>query len=492
MDSLTLYDALYDAHDSDSLEALLKNKGNQESLNIEWKTSTRELVATMKTLCAFLNNKGGIVLIGVKDSGAIIGQEVSDSTKRDIANELQKFEPYPHINISYIDIEKTKFVIKLTADPEQMAVPYIYDGRAYDRYESSTKIMLQRRYEELLQNKIAKTSPWDKLPARSIDLSALDQHLIFKIWNMGIERGRVAQDIEARSPETILKRLKLFTADNVLTNAAVILFCKDMPAAYLNAEIKLGAFNSITKDNIIDSKIVNGNLFQLLDEASRFIRRNTAISSYFPFNQFERIDQPAYSFDALREAIINALCHRDYTMTGSVSVMFYKDRLEVSSCGSLPFGLTVDKLESNEESFPRNELIASVLYFCGEIEKFGRGIQKILALSRAAGMATPSFQEKSHTFKVIFTPLEPLPIIKEREQVEAQFNALSERQRNILILLKEYKAMSSSQLVNNLVDVSERTVRRDLNILEEEGFVERQGKGSALLWHLAKNFPFLN
>src|SRR3990167_1074666 len=126
----SLYDSLFDANDIATLENLLQNR-NQESCNLEWKSTTRELHAAMKTLCAFLNNKGGIVLIGVKDNGQIIGQEVSDNTKRDIANELQKFEPYPHIRINYITITNTKSIIKLIANPEHLAIPYVYDGRAY-------------------------------------------------------------------------------------------------------------------------------------------------------------------------------------------------------------------------------------------------------------------------------------------------------------------------------------------------------------------------
>lgn len=130
--------------DIEQIKSLVKQG---ESNTLEFKTSTAKLQAAFASIFAFLNGKGGTVLIGVKDKGQIIGQDVTDSTRLEIANEIKKIEPTASIDISYVKADENKFVIVIHVYAGDHA-PYIYDGRAFQRNESGTDRMSQHRYEQ--------------------------------------------------------------------------------------------------------------------------------------------------------------------------------------------------------------------------------------------------------------------------------------------------------------------------------------------------------
>ena len=121
---------------------------------MEFKESTGQLDRSMETLCAFLNCEGGTILYGVKDNGKIIGQAVSDNTKRSIAEAVNRIEPFVELEISYVPILETdKYVIAIHAECQRFMRPFTYKGRAYMRIESTTTFMPQERYNHLLMER---------------------------------------------------------------------------------------------------------------------------------------------------------------------------------------------------------------------------------------------------------------------------------------------------------------------------------------------------
>jgi len=121
-----------------------------ESETVEFKQSTAQLTRVGETLCGFLNASGGEVIIGIAPTGKIVGQQVSDSTLRDIAAVLDRFEPPVHIAMQRIQVEQGRQVIVLRAPAESESLPFIYSGRAYQRIGSTTSVMPQERYQQLL------------------------------------------------------------------------------------------------------------------------------------------------------------------------------------------------------------------------------------------------------------------------------------------------------------------------------------------------------
>src|SRR5262249_43853057 len=146
-----------------------------------------------------------------------------------------------------------------------------------------------------------------------------------------------------------------------------------------------------------------GHGFLLLDEAQLFLRRHLPVAGRIQPGLFERADEPFFPIEALREALVNAFCHRDYSNPGGgVSLAVFDDCLEIWSDGHLPFGITVEDLKSEHRSRPRNPLIAEAFFRRGLVERWGRGTQKIVELCTLAGHPEPEFLEQTAAVGVRF------------------------------------------------------------------------------------------
>ncbi len=195
-------------------------------------------------------------------------------------------------------------------------------------------------------------------------------------------------------------------------------------------------------------------------------------------NLFERVDDPLYPPAALREAIANALCHRDYSIGGgSVSVAIYDDRLEIASTGVLPFDLTPADLTRPHPSRPWNPLIAQAFYRRGIIETWGRGTLKMAELTEQAGLPSPEFECAAGEVVVRFRPTRYVPPTRIGHD-------LSPLQRELLEVLARGPA-SLKQVLDSLTSKTpERTVQDNLQMLRSLGLVDATGKGRGARWML--------
>jgi ATP-dependent DNA helicase RecG len=207
--------------DIEKIKSLAKHG---ESTTLEFKASTSKLQAAFESICAFLNGKGGTVLIGVNDKGSLIGQDVTDNTRREIAREVKKIEPTPPVDTYYTEIKENKFVITIHVNAGDHA-PYVYDGRAYQRNESQTDRMSQHRYEQLLVKRSQINHSWEEVIASGYTLDDLDHEEIYKTVSDGIRENRIPASAQREDVEHILERLGLLTG-NELKRAAVVLYAK--------------------------------------------------------------------------------------------------------------------------------------------------------------------------------------------------------------------------------------------------------------------------
>ena len=194
--------------------------------------------------------------------------------------------------------------------------------------------------------------------------------------------------------------------------------------------LRIARFRGLDRMEFLDNRQFNGNAFTLLTNAERFLRDTLAIAGRFEQDRFERIDEPLYPPLATREALVNALCHRDYSIGGgSIGIAIYDDRLEVTSSGSLHFGLTPEKLFAPHESRPWNPLIARTFYRRGIIEEWGRGTLKIAELASSAGLPMPEIEDDGVAVTVRFRHGRFVPRRRSREASRA------ERREEVLVLL---------------------------------------------------------
>jgi ATP-dependent DNA helicase RecG len=384
----------------DNLDIIKQLIANTEGGQVEFKETTGQLERGMETLCAFLNGEGGTVLFGVTDKGKVIGQEVSDKTKREIAEAVNRIEPVIPISISYISLpECEKKVIAFHVDDMMLNRPFSYRGRPYMRVESVTTTMPQSRYAELIMKREECMHGWETYPNVELKLTDLDEEEIQKTVRLGIECGRLPETTGNDIP-TILEKLDVLD-DGVLKNAAAVLFAKKKLTHYPQNLLRLARFKGTDKTVFIDSQRVYGNLFRLLDAAMTFLFKHLSLSG--TTETLERKEALEIPYKAIREAVINSLCHRSYRDSGgSVAIAIYDDRVEIDNPGSFPSGWDMARIKSEHGSRPRNPLIADTLYVRKLLESWGRGISLMIEECKKADLQEPEFQITTDEVKVIF------------------------------------------------------------------------------------------
>lgn len=374
-----------------------------ESDTVEFKKSTGLLSRAGETLCGFLNGRGGRVFFGIAPDGQIVGQQIADITLQNVAAMISRFEPPAAVEIGRIPLSNGLEVLTLEVKCASEKAPFIFEGKSYQRIGSSTFVMPQERYNELLLARSHDKFRWETASAVETTLNDLDQEAILRVARLGIEKGRLPEST-GTNPLDILDRLRLRANGNLL-NAAVVLFGKDMVLHFPQCRLKLARFRGVDKSEFLDERQLEGHAFHLLDEAMLFLNRHLPISGRFESGRLERIDELLFPPTALREAIVNAICHRDYSIAGgSISIAVFDDRLEIWSLGKFPLGINAEALKREHESHPRNPTITGVFYRCGLIEQWGRGTQKIIELCKQAGHPEPEFREQAGCVVVTFRP----------------------------------------------------------------------------------------
>ncbi len=459
------------------LKSLIKQG---ESNLLEFKSSTGSLSAAMQTVSAFLNSEqGGTVVFGVKDDGKIIGQPVSDKTRKEIGVELSKLEPFAKIDIEYITISNDQKVIVFIVKPGDKA-PYDYDGRAYIRHQSTTTRMSKEEYT-YLYNKYHPTT-WEGLPNTLCTLNDLDRKRIKQIIDLAIIEKRLPAAAKNSTVPDILKKLGL-VVNNKLTNAAVILFCKNEEKQFIQSVIQLGRFKGVNKKEFLDNKILKGNAFDLYDKTLDFLAFFLPVAARIEEGKPQRIETPAIPYKVLREALANALVHRDYSHAGgSISIAIYDDRINISNIGALPVGVELKELSKEHSSVLRNPRIANVFYLCGNIEKWGRGTLDMIDDCKKVGNPLPIFEERGGSFSVTLPFKEPIRSVIYTQTVPS--HKLTQRQKEIITVL-QHGPLKSQEINEQLSkSLNERVVRLELAKLKKMGIIKSIGKTKSTTWSL--------
>jgi ATP-dependent DNA helicase RecG len=453
-------------------------RGSEDG-RIEYKRSTAELHGALESVCAFLNQSGGgFVIIGARNNGALVGQEVGEDTRHRIAAELAKIEPVSSVTLEFVPLpERSSKAAVFSAQPAPDLRPYTYDGRAYERIDNTTRRMSQSKYQKLLLNRIQTSTRWETGVSLSARLIDLDIEEIEETIARGVETGRIPET-RFRNAGDILDRLNL-RIDGKITNAALALFSKSVLPWFPQFSVRLGRFRGIDKSEFLDNRQEYGNISKVLSESLLFLRRHLPLSSRIQPGLFQREDELLFPLEALREALVNAVCHRDYSLLGgAISVAIYDDRLEIWSDGTLPTGITVESLKQEHQSRPRNPLIAGVLFKRGLVESWGRGTQKIVELCVGAGHPEPEFVEQAGSVGVKFIPKEYIAPFR------VAFN-LTSSQREILQLLARGLNKSLNAIASEMSDKpSKANVRSDLDQLRRLDLVDTRGHARGATWFM--------
>jgi ATP-dependent DNA helicase RecG len=349
-----------------------------ESGTLEFKEKFDE--KTVESAVAFANAKGGIILIGVSDKGNIIGVDIGKETLIRWANQISdKTEPQLIPEIEVFE-SKGKQVVAVKV-PEYPLKPVSVRGRCFKRINNSNRSM---NAQEIAEMHLQSTGmSWDRLPAVGETLKDLDlekvKNYIRKARDIGRKGFREEEEI---NPVQVLEKMKLII-DGKPTWAASLLFGKEGKRFLSQAVIHCGRFKNQTL--VIDDRLIEGSLFEQVEEAMDFVRKNTNVK-FVMTGKPEREEIWDYPLEAIREAVVNAVCHRDYTVMSHVEIRIYDNELIVWSPGGLPLGLTMEELFKSHASKLRNKGIAEIFFDMRIIEQWGSGIEKMINYCRKAGI----------------------------------------------------------------------------------------------------------
>ena len=450
-----------------------------ESETLELKRTTGERREAARTICAMLNHRGGRVIFGVEPDGRLIGQMVSDRTVEEVAQELGEIEPPVFPSIERVDFAEGRQLLVVTAQAGS-GQPYAYRGQAYRRVGNTSRQLSREEYNRILLERLHGDQRWENQPATGWTLADLDGVEITRTLEESIRRGR-ADDPGTRDPAEMLRGFGLMKDGQILRAAAVLFGRAERVETELpQGLLRVARFRGKDKTEFLDNRQFHGNAFDLLLKAERFLRENLPVAGRIQPNVFERIDDPLYPPVALREALANAFCHRDYSIGGgSISLGVFDDRLEITSTGTLHFGLTPEALYLPHESLPWNPLIARVFYRRGIIEAWGRGTIRMGELTVRAGLASPEILEAGGCVTVRFSPTRYVP-----PQRVAQ-NVTERQQRVLAVLSTSAEGMALREVCRALGDtINERQVRVELAALRVLGLASSSGHGAGSRWRL--------
>lgn len=446
-----------------------------ESEILEFKRSTGTRRAAVQTLCAMLNTRGGRVLIGVEDDRRIVGQTIGARTIEEISEEIREIEPPVFPSIDRVPLEDSREVLVVSV-MQGANRPYVVRGTAYRRVGNTTVPMSRDEHNRMLLERLHSDRRWENEPAEDWTIADLDAGEVTRTLEEAIRRGRQG-DPGTRATESVLRGLGLMK-DGMMLRAAAVLFGKAerVEARMPQCLLRVARFRGTDKSEFLDNRQFHGNAFRLLGLADRFLRENLPVAGRIVPQLFEREDDPLYPPVALREALANAICHRDYSIGGgSIALAIFEDRLEITSSGTLHFGLTVEDLFREHESFPWNPFIARVFYTRGLVERWGRGTLVMAELAREAGLPRPEIEERGGCVTVRFLPSRYVP-------PERVLTTLTDYQRHLLALLdsrrlplREIKAAQPKR--------PEWAIKEDLAVLKGLGLVDTAGHGRGAFWY---------
>ncbi|HJA71332.1 MAG TPA: putative DNA binding domain-containing protein [Candidatus Lachnoclostridium stercoravium] len=408
----------------------------RESRTLEYK-ETVDSNTFMKTVSAFANYGSGKIIFGISDDGKVKGILNPVKACLDLENKINdSIKPVPEYSMEIQ--EDSTIVLNIS---EGKYKPYLYKGKAYKRNDSATIEVSRLEYGRLILEGQNQSFEENRSTVQQLTFTTLEEELIRV---MGIQR--LSKDI--------LKTLELYSDQEGFNNAAALLADENQFKG-----IDMVRFGS-NIDVIMDRETFeNQSVLLQLRECIRIFRK---------YYQYEKIDGVKREViekipeKAFREAIANALIHRTWDVEASIKVSMFEDRVEISSPGGLPAGMSRDEYLNGQISILRNPIIGNVFFRLKYIEKFGTGILRINQ-AYAAALEKPSYQIFENSIKVV------LPILMSGAD-------LSEKERRILDLIRKKGFVTRSEIEKNS-GMGKDAVIRILNELLGRNMIIREGKG---------------
>ena len=450
--------------------------GKGETHNLEFKESLKLKDEIGETISAFSNSDGGTILVGVSDDGGVLGVDIGKNSVEELANYIKRnTDPQVFPRIEVVGVEDKKVVVIEVAESAEK--PVFFKNKAYKRVGKTNQRISSSELRKLAKESGEKIY-WDERVCEDASLEDVDGEKVR--WFLKEAKKQRGLDISEDLPlEEVLMRLKL-TRNKKLTNAAILLFGKKSQIFFTRPEVKCIRFKGTdVAGKMLDFKVIQTNLFDQLTESEKFIYNNISMAAWIEDWKLQRQEKWEYPPKAIREALANALCHREYETTSSVQVRIFDDRIEFWNPGKLPEGWTVETLKRVHESIPRNPAIAKQFFWVKYIEEVGTGTNKIIEWCTDWGLPEPEFEFTGTSLVVTFRKS------KLTDEYLEQLD-LNERQQIAITYLKEHGKIERKTYCN-ICSVGKTVAHEELADMVNKELIEMVGKGRGVYYILRMN-----
>jgi len=436
-----------------------------ESYNTEFKQSVNSDLS--RELVAFANASGGRIFIGVADDGKVPGVTITNKLKSDIQSIATSCDPAVVITQEEVDGKVIAIII-----PEGQDKPYRSTGGFYIRTGPSSIKMSRDQIVGFIKSE-GKVK-FDELRNEDVNYPAERNDLMVKHY-MGISGINTSL-----TPDELLINLGvLYTEEKLTVNNTGVLFFIRNPRKYIpNNAIHCVLYKGNKKVNIIDKKTFDDDIITNIEETISFLKRHLNLA--FNITESRRMEQLEIPEVVLREAVVNAVTHRDYFEKGAdVMIEIFDNRVEISNPGGLAKGLKEE--DFGKKTLARNPLIASLLSRARYIEKLGTGVPRIREKMKEKGLPEPVFQFDAF-FTVILKRYNSVAELRKELKVS---EAKAKRIAAILEKLGSGEKLESEKMASEM-ETTARTIRNDIATLEDAGWIEGKGTTFAREYELSQ------
>lgn len=351
-------------------------------------------------------------------------------------------------------------------------------GVYYYRSGSTMQTLSGPELESFILRK--RGAAWDNMPLPGFTIDDIDDSLVEKFKKLAAKKGRIDKSVLEESKADLMEKLRLTNA-GYYTNAAMLLFANDPEEWQLGAFTKIGYFE--TDADLLYQDEIHGSLLEQIDEIMKVLYLKF-MKAKISYEGIQRIERYFVADEALREALLNALCHKQYESCTPIQISVYDDRLYIANCGKLPENWTVNNLMSKHASKPYNPSIANVFYLAGFIESWGRGIEKICQACDEDGSPRPEYTINPGDIMIKFTASEDRVIRIGSQGVTAKVTIkVTDKEIEVLDLIREDPGYSMDEIAKRL-SVSRKTVAARIKSLKEKGILERIGATKNGHWQI--------
>ena len=452
-----------------NLERLKLLIAEGEGLTVEFKEKYTPKID--RDIVALANARGGYIVLGVNDEGQVTGEKLTNHTKAEILSIARNCDP--PITLSKVSHINGVVVIEV---PEGDEKPHGCSSGYFRRLDAVTQKMTHKEVGFLFKN--AHAISYEERLCKDVSWNDISREKIKAFFKeAGISAGKI-------SSGDVLTSLNLATKDGI-KNAGVLFFAREPRRHILQCETILVSFKGTKRVDILDRKDVQDDLWTQYQEAMIFLKRHLSVRT--EIKGLDRKDYYEIPLEALREAVANALIHRDYGIRGtSIMVEVHENCVIIKNPGGFPAGMSREKL--GDLSVRRNELIADIFARMHRIERMGSGFKRIRESMESAGLPFPKISSNEFFFIEFERPQKKSERVVEKgveRVVEKGVGKISANQQKIIETIQK-NPMATAKELADFVGISHRKIQSNLAKLKSAGVLKRIGADKGGYWKLVQ------